>query len=107
MTQGMPVLARVVSFDPAGFIDHDAGFARYPVAVLHVAGPSRGTDLTLVLDLDLDGVALLQEPGRWVRLLLDPEAQGLDPVFAGALVDGTVHAASAPATPLLPDVGGE
>lgn len=95
MNRGLSVVAEVVSFDAAGFVDHDGGFAHFPSVTLLVTEPSgmSGSVLTLVLDSEVSGAALLAERGARVRLLLDPEAAGLDPVFAGALLDGAVHPA--------------
>src|SRR4051794_21551685 len=94
MTEGLPIVAEVVSFDPSGFMDHDAaGSSRFPAAALRIDEPVEmlGTMFTLVLDGDVAGADLLTVPGTRVRMLLDPESARLDPVFAGAVVDGAVH----------------
>jgi hypothetical protein len=94
MSEGRSIVAEVVSFDPFGFVDHDGpGFTRFPAALLRIVQPveMRGMNLTFVLDREVIGEELLAAPGTPVRMLLDPESDGLDPIFAGALVDGTVH----------------
>jgi hypothetical protein len=94
MSEGRSIVAEVVSFDPVGFADHNAsGFTRFPAALLHIDQPveMRGMNLTFVLDHHVIGDELLTVPGTRVGMLLDPESEGLDPIFAGALVDGRVH----------------
>jgi hypothetical protein len=94
MIEGVPIVAEVVSFDPSGFVDHNAaGLSRFPATVLRIDEPAemRGTMLTFVVDRDVAGADILTRPGQRVRLLLDAESQGLDPIFAGALIDGAVH----------------